>query len=230
MIVDATGDADVLSRAGARAEGENWMVYWAFISSLADMKKAVDEGDILKALDLHWWGRIPEPEDMASTLSYRAHNAREITDFVLEGRRMVYEELAGKSPNEMTVLAFPGMPQLRTTRRIEGEYLLTENDINTHFDDSIGSVCDWRKPGPVYEIPYRSLICAAVPNIIAAGRIISSTGDAWEITRVIPPSALTGQAAGLAAALAVRDDCALNDISIPKLQACLAEDGVLIHF
>ena len=80
------------------------------------------------------------------------------------------------------------------------------------------------------EIPYRSLIAPGIANIITAGRTIAADGDAWEITRVIPPAAMTGEAAGTAAALAVQKRCSLADLPVVDLQHALEQAGVLIHF
>ena len=65
--------------------------------------------------------------------------------------------------------------------------------------------------------------------MLAAGRIISCDRDGWEVTRVIPVAALTGEAAGTAAAIAVKDDKAVYDIDIKKLQQTLKNNGVLFE-
>ena len=72
---------------------------------------------------------------------------------------------------------------------------------NLFFEDSIGMVSDWRKSGPVWEIRFGTLQGCETNNFFAAGRCISLIGDAWEITRCIPCSGLTEEAAGNAAAL-----------------------------
>ena len=126
------------------------------------------------------------------------------------------------------VTMFPAMPLFRTTFRIPGIYTLTPDDVTTSFDDSIGCASDWRKAGPVYEIPYRTLICGNVVNILACGRCIASEGDAWEVTRVIPVAALTGQAAGTAAALASSAAAVPVELDVTMLQNRLREDGVFI--
>ena len=95
------------------------------------------------------------------------------------------------------------MAQFRTTRRIVGRETMTDGQHGLHRPDSIGLVADWRKAGYVWEIPYGTLLPQRVTGLLVAGRCISSEGDAWEVTRVIPPAALTGQVAGLAAGLAI---------------------------
>jgi hypothetical protein len=97
------------------------------------------------------------------------------------------------------------------------------------FEDSVGCVGDSLKAGPVYEISYRTLYSSKVDNVFAAGRNIASAGYAWEVTRVIPVAAATGQAAGIAAALISESSCSASEVNIPRLQQILIEEGVLIH-
>lgn len=242
MYIDATGDADVMYRAGAQcAEADNWLSYWAYATNFEKMKEALEKGDISHAIQLKWWGGINTGEaastdkwggsgtkDTTAHKKYLGTDPYEISRFVTAGRKMLREGLV--KSRDKSLLALPGMAQLRTTRRIRGYYELTEKDVFTHFDDSIGSTGDWRKPGPVFEIPYRTLISPGIKNIITAGRTIASGGDAWEVTRVIPPAAMTGQAAGAAAVQAISEGCELKDVKVSKLQQELADTGVMIHF
>lgn len=97
--------------------------------------------------------------------------------------------------------------------------------MHKHFEDSVGLFSDWRKPGPVYELPLRTMYSGKVRNLAAAGRCISVTDDLWDITRVIPVCAVSGQAAGTALAMS-RD---LTMLDVKKLQEKLTEDGVKLH-
>lgn len=121
--------------------------------------------------------------------------------------------------------AIASIPQLRMTRRIRGEYTLDDREEHTWFSDSIGMVSDWRKRGPVYEVPFATLYSKTVKNLITAGRCTSVTDAMWDIMRVIPCCAVTGQAAGTAAALT--ED--FSRISLPALQASLRSQGVVLH-
>jgi hypothetical protein len=97
--------------------------------------------------------------------------------------------------------------------------------MHTRFEDSIGMVSDWRRRGPVYEVPYRTLYSAQVKNLICAGRCTSVTDDLWDVMRVIPCCAVTGQAAGTAAAMT--DD--FSTLEVKELQATLVKNGVVLH-
>jgi hypothetical protein len=69
-----------------------------------------------------------------------------------------------------------------------------------------------------------------VANILASGRIIASSGDAWEATRVIPSAAVTGQATGVAAALAIKKKCTVSELPVADLQKRLQDVGVMLHY
>ncbi|HEY3423171.1 MAG TPA: FAD-dependent oxidoreductase [Negativicutes bacterium] len=246
MVVDTTGDADVMVRAGAPCtEADNWLSYWAYTTNLDKMKEAVEKGDVSKGILLKWWGGINTGEDIPKEFwggsdkdaasapinkKYIGTDAREVTKYILDGRKLLKNGLDKAHAKSSSLLALPGMAQFRTTRRICGFYELAESDIFTHFEDSIGCTGDWRKAGPIFEIPYRTLISPGIKNIITAGRSIASKGDAWEVTRVIPPASMTGQAAGTAAALAVLNGCNLDEVAVENLQQELSATGVLIHF
>lgn len=111
------------------------------------------------------------------------------------------------------------------TRKIVGEYELAHTEMHTYFEDSIGMVSNWKKRGPVYEVPFRTLYNKEMKNLIAAGRCTSVNETLWDVMRVIPCCAVTGQAAGTAAAMA--DDFSALDVS--KLQQKLRDNGVVIH-
>ena len=97
--------------------------------------------------------------------------------------------------------------------------------MHTPFEDSIGMVSNWKKRGPVYEVPFRTLYSRTVKNLIVAGRCTSVNETLWDVMRVIPCCAVTGQAAGIAAAMT--DDFSALDVS--ALQNKLRENGVVIH-
>ena len=109
--------------------------------------------------------------------------------------------------------------------RKDATNLLSDEEMHKYFEDSIGMVSDWRKRGPVYEVPFGTLYSKKVKNLICAGRCTSVSQDMWDIMRVIPCCAVTGQAAGTAASMT--DDFATLDVSL--LQKQLVTDGVVLH-
>jgi FAD dependent oxidoreductase len=232
IFVDATGDADLVFRAGAQCvEEKTYLAYWFYNSSLEKMKNAVESGDIKKGISLEWRGRfLKDGTYSLGDKDYSGCDASDVTRFILDGRKILKKEIEKNRVENGSLIALPGMAQFRRTRRLEGQYLLKESDAMKSFDDSIGCIGHWLKPGIVYEIPYRTLVNKNFANIFATGRAISSSGDAWEATRVIPPAVLTGQAAGTAAAIAIAQKCAVADVPIADLQKKMEATGVMTHY
>ena len=133
---------------------------------------------------------------------------------------------------------------VRETRRIVGEYTLTYEDLEAgrHFDDVIavagypldihsptgsggGTSDDEMSTANVYEIPFRSLVPRDMDGLLVAGRSISATHVAMSATRVMPPAFAMGQAAGVAAALAVEWGRAPRAVPVPQLQELLVRQG-----
>jgi hypothetical protein len=232
VFVDSSGDADLFSRAGAGCvEEKNYLAFWFYKTNLKMMQNAVESGNVKDGISLEWRGSFRQ--DGSYTLGekeYKGTDAKHITRFILNGRKILRQEIERNREENGSLIALPGMAQYRRTRRIKGGFVLKEADALAHFDDSIGCTGHWLKPGIVYEIPYRALFTRDFPNILAAGRIISASGDAWEATRVIPPAVLTGQAAGTAAVLAIRKKCPVASITVADLQKALRKAGVLLHY
>ena len=74
-------------------------------------------------------------------------------------------------------------------------------------------------------MPFGALFGRKIKNLLAAGRCISASDDMWDITRVIPACAVSGEAAGVAAAMSQ------NNLTLPvsDLQAELVRRGVKLH-
>jgi hypothetical protein len=151
----------------------------------------------------------------------------EISEFMQESHEKLMEKVKERRVSDETHVptTIASIPQFRMTRRIVGEYTFTLDDDHKYFEDSVGLYSNWRKRGPVYELPFRSLYSAKVKNLITAGRCISVDDEMWEISRVIPCCSVMGEAAGLAAAMT--DD--FTTIDIAKMQKILRERGVKLH-
>ena len=117
------------------------------------------------------------------------------------------------------------IPQVRMTRRVDGEYTLDTPEMHTYFEDSIGMVSNWKKRGPVYEVPFRTLYNSKVKNVFFAGRCTACTDAMWDIMRVIPCCAVTGEASGIASALFTE----YGEVSLSLLQEKLVARGVVLH-
>ena len=83
--------------------------------------------------------------------------------------------------------------------------------------------------GKYYGIPYGSLVPINRSNLLVAGRCVSAESEAAGAIRVMPPCMGMGQAAGTAAALAVRDGVDVRELDVKKLQNKLEQDRVLLN-
>lgn len=227
-VVDASGDADLFARAGeACVAGKNNLALWTYCVSTPDRFYQKRGGADAPGLKLVSLGKI-DTAQQAQTYDrpYYGDTGEGVTRFILDGHRLLLENM--KADPSLVPASLPGMAQLRTSRRIEGAYELSDKDANAHFEDNIGGTGDWRKPGPVYEIPYRTLYTAGLKNVLSAGRCISTEGEAWEIVRCIPQAALTGQAAGTALVMVIASGETVQTLSVQALRARLKEAGVLL--
>lgn len=231
MLIDTTGDLELMARAGASYdEGDNWLTYWSYTTDLQAVQAAMEQKDVYAALKMNWLGAKWNGEDAPEDKHYTGLQSDEITRFVLDGRRMLRKQFEGAVGRDRAIVSLPGMPQFRSGRRLHGYYTLTEDDVRKHFDDSVGCFTDFTKAGPVYEIPYRTLISPAFSNVLTAGRSFSATGDAWVKGKIIPSCAVMGQAAGQAAVMAINRNTAVEDVDLPDLQNALSRNAVTIHF
>ncbi|MGN0848983.1 MAG: FAD-dependent oxidoreductase, partial [Victivallaceae bacterium] len=83
-------------------------------------------------------------------------------------------------------------------------------------------------PGESYGIPYRSLVVKSFDNMLVAGRCVSSDQYMQASVRTMPGCYILGQAAGLAAALAVAKNGMVRDIDVKELQRGLKKMGAFL--
>lgn len=174
-----------------------------------------------------------------------ATKAEDLTKAEIEGRRQVMTLIDFfrrwiPGFENCWLIALPPQVGVRETRRIVGEYVLTGEDVaqGRRFPDVIARSAypiDIHSPtdaGNVtvevrsaHDIPYRCLLPKDVDNLLAAGRIISVTHEAFAAIRVTPPVFAIGQAAGTAAALAAREGVAPRQVDVRMLQETLVAQG-----
>lgn len=202
-VIDATGDATVCHRAGIpTVEGKNYLAYLVHAYNVSDAEKLASGKTCLfrnwvnSGSDL-WGNGHPDGMEMMIGTSAEAE-----TEFLRLGKERLLDRFKKLDKNEFDIMTLPQMPQYRKIRRIVGDCDF-EGIPGKKYSDGIGKCGDFRPDGAgkIYEIPMGALKNKAVKNMFACGRIISSPdGDAWEVARVIPVCALTGEAAGKAAA------------------------------
>lgn len=225
-VVDATGDCDIAHLSGAPTVSFNQgnvLAAWYYSIGKAGYKL-----NQIGASD------IPDEEKEngkgVETLIARRFtglDGRELSEMTCLSHRSTYADFLKKREVDDSLLPITvaTTPQIRMTRRIAGEYELSHLEEHKYFEASVGMVSNWKKRGPVYEVPFGTLYNSAVKNLICAGRCTSVNEAMWDIMRVIPCCAVTGQAAGTAAAMTEDFSC----IDIKELQKKLTADGVVLH-
>ncbi len=205
IVIDATGDASIMHRAGVPCVmGKNYMTYVAHAFDKEGIEEFCQTGNMWKFRD--WWNSGSnmigegQPEGVPPC---EVDSAKTLTEFIRLGKSRMLEKIKQKDRYSYDLMMIPTMPQFRTIRRIIGDADFTAEDGKT-YEDSIGRCGDFRPKGigNHYQIPRAALYNSKFPNLLAAGRIISAPeGDGWEVARVIPTCALTGEAAGNTAKL-----------------------------
>lgn len=234
IIVDTTGDADVLYRAGVPTrQGGNYYTMISNATNLDLMKKAVESGDIADAYTGVTGGRSNlygggHPEGMPL---FEGTNVNSVTDFIIKNHLDTLAEVRKGDRKRDDIVMLPGMAQFRTTRCLIGDKEFDMNYAYRHCDDSIGAICDFDRKDYLFEVPFGVLVKTGYDNLITAGRTASAKPDySWDILRVIPPAIITGQAAGIAAALSIDDGVPIYDVDIRALQSELEAQDVMLHF
>lgn len=214
--IDATGSAEVFFRGNfPTEEGKNAVCYFAHTAGDGDCRKWKFVGG-----EAAW-----EQKDQSSFLT--GTSRENINHTVQSGQLRLYREYQAGKVQEITAL--PTMPQFRTIRRIVGKSTLRGEDANAQMDDALCVGGDFTEKGKWFEIPYSAFYCEGAKNLVAAGRIISAIGQAWNATRVIPIAALTGEVAGVIAARAVEEKKSVSALEIKKIREDLQSRGILIH-
>jgi len=183
--------------------------------------------------------------NMIHLTGFDGTDVRDLTRAEIEGRYQALQAIKALNhfaPGfEKAKLRNYGMTLgVRDTRKIEGLYNLTEHDVRNQarFDDSIGifpefidgyGVLILPTTGRYYEIPYRALIPRGVSNLLVGGRCIAGDGISHASVRSMMCCTVTGQAAGVAAALSAKEGVAPAALDVGRLQAELRRQGVRLH-
>jgi len=157
---------------------------------------------------------------------YNGLDPEQLTHIEIEGRRRfmkVIEFVRKHYPGFQRAYILDAAPQVgvRQTRLLEGEYVVTKDDIISRrtFPDVVAR-------GRDYYTPYRSLIPKGVDGLLVAGRCYAATPDAQRISREIPPVMVMGEAAGTAAALSLESGTPPRKVDVATLQKRLGGQGV----
>lgn len=224
-VVDATGDADIVHLSGENealfGQGNilaGW--YYELYEGKARMR-------MLGASDVPDGDKDLKRPKLLTNRRFTGLDAKELTEQVIMGHDVALNNFLEKGgvSDDHSMVTLPTIPQIRMTRRVDGITVMADTDKHIEFNDSVGLFSDWRKRGPVYELRFSALHGEKIKNLICAGRNISVTDAMWDITRVIPVCAVSGEAAGIAAAIS--DD--FTKIDYNKLADVLKNNGVKLH-
>ncbi len=221
-VVDATGDADVCKLSGAKT------ALYAPGNKLAAWYYGYGNHDF----NLYMCGVHDVPDDVNATdlkdvRRFGGIDTDELSDMVVISHGALLHNLLEKRKQvpDLMPVTIATTPEVRMTRRLVGAYEQDISEVDVVYPDTVGVYPNWKKRGPVYELPFSSLYGKEVKNLVTAGRCISVTEDMWDVTRVIPVCAVSGEAAGAAAAM-----CSdFQSIDIKKLQDHLVSQGVKLH-
>ena len=230
-VVDCSGDADVCYYAGEATELHGrgnvlaaWYYYCDENGNNLRMLGFADDPDAKKR----------RPQDVGiivNDLHYKGIDGRELSDFTIASHQSIYNAFLRDQELTAThmLTSIASIPQVRMTRRIDGVYTMTIADDHKQFENSVGLFGNWKNKtgrGQIYELPYTALYGKKIKNLATAGRCVSAADDMWELSRVIPVCAVTGEAAGTAAALGKN----FAEVDVKALQKKLQDNGVKIHF
>ncbi len=255
VVVDCTGDADLLARAGA------------------PMASDIDENDIHHCINTAF---LAGGVDMVRWLAFRAENRQGFADFMARGREEIgpfekpfvswrddvalfmgprlsgydavdVEDLTeverrsrdltdrhvafyrAHAPGFEKAFLMLGAPQIgvRHSRRLAGDRMVTRGqwDDGAVWDDEIGVSPSLSPKFPNVSVPYGALLPTGLEGALGAGRHIACDATSHSFLREIPQCWMSGQAAGVAAALAADSDLVPREVAPRRVQRALLDQG-----
>ncbi len=261
-VVDCTGDADVAYFAGAETMMEtkeprmpstlllNLANVPAEQARRANLRKAADGARskyplIPKSWGLHtvsnghyYWVNHTGTRDIGQ---FDVTDPLQRSQAECMSRRQALQmtqamrEFGGEELKGIELVATSPQIAVRETRRVKGEYVLTEEDAASGrtFEDVIA----WRSgyldlmgykftDMKVHDVPYRAILPEKVDGLLTAGRCISATHVAMAAGKSMGNCMATGHAAGLAAAIAAKKGIMPRELKVAEIQEALRKDGV----
>jgi hypothetical protein len=228
VTIDATGDADLALAAGETCmQGDSGLSCWSIEADLkrAEQASAGDDGfKLLKIVK-----KNGEPPQGCVGVS-----GRKITDFALQGRRLMRQHYADqqarRGASRVYPLTLPTQAPTRKTRGLIGRETFRLDDAWRPRETAVGVMTNAIGRGgtqyPVWEIPFGAMLPRRCEGLMVAGRAIAAEGILWDIARLIPPCIATGQIAGTAAALALDTAVDPSGVDLAHLRDMLTRDDI----
>src|SRR5215467_3586794 len=244
IVIDTTGDLDVAAAAGAPFAHGSYIVTTVFRLGGVDTEEAerfrFAEPENFHELDRqvkrliggawdHWWLKTPLPGVVWCNCPHMTGldglKVEDLTKAEMQGRKYIgalIDYIRNHMPGFERCYLVDVAPQtgVRQTRLLEGEYVVDKEDLSqrTRFADTVAR-------GRDYTTPYRAMLPRGLENLLVAGRHYSATPSAQKISREIPPCMAMGEAAGVAAAMALEMGGRVRDIDVKSLQRKLRAQG-----
>ncbi len=244
VVIDTTGDIDVASRTGTPYVHDKYLVTLVFRLGGVDTDAAerFEQENPREARAINrkikrllggawelWWLKTPLPGvvwcNTPHMTGFDGADPESLTNAEFEARDRIaeaLEQIRADLPGfgDAYVLDVAQQMGVRQTRLLQGEYVVTKDDVVTrrHFADSVAR-------GRDYYTPYRSLLPVGVDQLLVAGRHYSATPEAQRMSREIPPCMAQGQAAGIAAAIAVEKALPVRDVPVSEIQLRMRDQG-----
>ena len=243
VVIDATGDGDLLPWAGLPFEAAKVHPYrWYRMANVEAPDEAIEAsaGKFFPTLGGRFFNtpganRTLMPWGMSDHIDRRIDptSVEDLTYAEVESRRLMMQQidkLRGEVPGFANAYLADAADQLgiTETRRLIGDYVLGADDDQRSFDDAIAVTGHWTRYGARYQIPYRALHHGAVDNLLVSGRCISVDRRVHNATKEIPACMATGQAAGTAAALAAKGSGDVGAVDMNGLRSALIMAGAIL--
>jgi hypothetical protein len=258
VVIDCTGDGDVFAQAGAGfdddfdGESAHARLTTSFRFGNVDMRRYLDfrmlhQSEFSETMQraaregISLLAHATPYDSVALFLTpkmagYSALDVADLTEVEFVSRDVARKGLAFFRENvpgfeRAWILDTASQVGTRHARRLAGAERITIEHWRDDgsYPDSIG-LCPGMTPSfPTLQIPYRSLVPASVNGLLAAGRNLSADTKSHAALREIPECWAMGEAAGVAAVMAVDKDVEVRDLNIDALQARLVEQGAIVH-
>jgi ribulose 1,5-bisphosphate synthetase/thiazole synthase len=196
------------------------------------------------------WGTISDQGDLTylnlvHLAGVDGTDADDLTRGEIEGRQQAMQAIEAlrrfmPGCEDATLRNFGMTIGVRDTRKIDALYNLTQTDVReqARFDDAIGIFPEFidgygililPTTGRYFHVPYRALVPKGVDNLIVAGRSIGGDKVSHASTRNMMCCTVSGQGAGVAAAVSLRFDQPFAQLDVARVQAELDRQGARIH-
>lgn len=268
VVIDTTGDADVVAQADLvyrkGSESKELMKPPTLMFKISGVKSTHDRIRVelpeTKPGEetFGWLMALPEKGEYtvnapSGLIGFDSTDAEKLSagqEYATEAMFVLYQWLKENHPacGEVRLKGIAPQIGIRDSRRIAGEYTLTEGDIlsarkfpgegiangvhpiDLHIrDDEFGGEhLITMRCGDYYQIPYACLVPKGMNNLLVAGRSISATFLAQGSLRVMATCLATGQAAGTAAVMGVSRGLSMGEVPTEDLREQLTKQGVTL--